>query len=284
MDDVLYLKDGSIIRGMIIEQVPNENLKIKTKDGNVYAYSFEQISRITKEASNKNQNIRISGTSQRNDSVSIFRSVLYLNYFHGVGNITGVYDSGSSGSSGIADFSNNSKLLRIETINGANFASGFLSAGIGLGLDFYIVPFSDPTFTGNRFNNEVRGNIQMPVFFDFRVYPLQNIEDLHIVIQAGYSIGIKPIGISGPISSTGFVQSFPEQKFRLNGVQYGFGIGTKIAQLKDRKLLLFTGIEIQQFKYELTSDTNWGGQYINSRKIRYEIDTNTFRLGVGFEL
>jgi hypothetical protein len=47
--DVVYLKNGSIIVGSIIEQVPNENLKIQTKDGSVFVYSMSDIARITKE-------------------------------------------------------------------------------------------------------------------------------------------------------------------------------------------------------------------------------------------
>jgi hypothetical protein len=47
--DVVYLKNGSIIVGSIIEQVPNENLKIQTKDGSVFVYPMTDISRITKE-------------------------------------------------------------------------------------------------------------------------------------------------------------------------------------------------------------------------------------------
>lgn len=47
--DVVYLKNGSMIVGSIIEQVPNENLKIQTKDGSVFVYPMSDISRITKE-------------------------------------------------------------------------------------------------------------------------------------------------------------------------------------------------------------------------------------------
>lgn len=49
MEDVVYLKNGSIIRGIIIEQVPNISLKIKTKDGSVFAYKIEEVEKMTKE-------------------------------------------------------------------------------------------------------------------------------------------------------------------------------------------------------------------------------------------
>jgi len=47
--DVVYLKNGSIIRGVIIEQVPNELLKIETADGNLFAYKIAEVEKITKE-------------------------------------------------------------------------------------------------------------------------------------------------------------------------------------------------------------------------------------------
>ncbi len=49
LQDVVYLKNGSVIRGTIIEQIPNESLKIQTSDGNVFAYEMSQIYKFTKE-------------------------------------------------------------------------------------------------------------------------------------------------------------------------------------------------------------------------------------------
>ena len=49
MQDVVYLKDGSIIRGTIVEQVPSESLLIETSDGSRFRYSMELIERMAKE-------------------------------------------------------------------------------------------------------------------------------------------------------------------------------------------------------------------------------------------
>ena len=49
LQEVVYLKNGSIIRGVIIEQVPNESLKIKTSDGSIFVYTIPEIQKITKE-------------------------------------------------------------------------------------------------------------------------------------------------------------------------------------------------------------------------------------------
>lgn len=51
--DVVYLKNGSIIRGMIIEQTPNVSLKIQTKDGSVFVYKMEEVEKMAKELENK---------------------------------------------------------------------------------------------------------------------------------------------------------------------------------------------------------------------------------------
>ena len=50
--EVVHLKNGSLIKGEIIEQVPNQSVKLKTKDGNVFVYQMDEIEKITVE---KNQ-------------------------------------------------------------------------------------------------------------------------------------------------------------------------------------------------------------------------------------
>lgn len=47
--DVVYLKNGGLMKGLIIEQIPNVQIKIQTKDGNIFVYKMEEIEKITKE-------------------------------------------------------------------------------------------------------------------------------------------------------------------------------------------------------------------------------------------
>lgn len=49
LQEVVYLKNGSIIRGTIVEQVPNQSLKIKTTDGNIFVFKIDEVEKITKE-------------------------------------------------------------------------------------------------------------------------------------------------------------------------------------------------------------------------------------------
>lgn len=56
MRDVVYLKNGGITKGIIIEQVPNQSLKIQTADGSVFVYKFSEIEKISKEGIQPNVN------------------------------------------------------------------------------------------------------------------------------------------------------------------------------------------------------------------------------------
>ena len=49
LQDVVYLKNGSIIRGDIIEMVPGEMVKIMTADGSVFVHDFADVEKFTKE-------------------------------------------------------------------------------------------------------------------------------------------------------------------------------------------------------------------------------------------
>lgn len=47
--DVLYLKNGSAIRGYIVEVKPSESVSIETADGSLFVFPFEEVLQITKE-------------------------------------------------------------------------------------------------------------------------------------------------------------------------------------------------------------------------------------------
>lgn len=64
LEEVVYLKNGSVVRGVIIEQVPNERIRIQTRDGNVFVYTYNEIEKITKEAPIVPQNIYPNSNSQ----------------------------------------------------------------------------------------------------------------------------------------------------------------------------------------------------------------------------
>jgi len=48
LTEVLYLKNGSVIKCTVIEQVMGQSVKIRTSDGSIYVYKMEEIEKITK--------------------------------------------------------------------------------------------------------------------------------------------------------------------------------------------------------------------------------------------
>ncbi|PWD99132.1 outer membrane protein [Marinilabilia rubra] len=71
--DVVYLKNGSIIKGQIIEQIPELNLKLETSDGSILVYEMNEVKRISKEkippSSGNNSNF-LSAISKGKFSIS----------------------------------------------------------------------------------------------------------------------------------------------------------------------------------------------------------------------
>ena len=82
LDDVIYFKNGNKVSGMIIERLPSQNIKIRTKEGLVYSYNMEDIEKIRKEPSAgkrslktipQNKKMTISG---KNPTVAFLFSLL----------------------------------------------------------------------------------------------------------------------------------------------------------------------------------------------------------------
>ena len=50
LQEVVYLKNGSMIRGTVIEQIVGQSLKIQTADGSIFVYRMDEVEKITKES------------------------------------------------------------------------------------------------------------------------------------------------------------------------------------------------------------------------------------------
>ncbi len=49
MKDVLYLKNGSVIKGTILELQPEKSVRIQTSDGSIFVFEMTQVEKIVKE-------------------------------------------------------------------------------------------------------------------------------------------------------------------------------------------------------------------------------------------
>ncbi len=48
-NDVVYLKNGGVMRGTIIEMIPEKSVKLQTSDGNILVFSMSEIDRVAKD-------------------------------------------------------------------------------------------------------------------------------------------------------------------------------------------------------------------------------------------
>lgn len=151
MKEVVYLKNGSIIKGIIIEQVPNKSLKIQTADGSLFVCNMEDIEKITKEFDSRKQpsySLNTENTSNKH-SLRGYRGFVDVGYTIG----TGDYSAGR---------------IELTTSHGYQF-NPYIFLGGGTGLQI----FHEAECTA------------MPLFVDFRV----NFKKGAIVPFAGVKTG-----------------------------------------------------------------------------------------------
>lgn len=145
--DVVYLKNGSIIRGTIIEQVPNKSIKIETADRSVFVYQMDEIEKLTKEVIQGK-----SGGSLSNSGLqSGYKGIVELGYQIGTG------DYGMD-------------RLKLNIINGYQI-NPYFSLGFGTGLRYY-------------FDAEAA---LIPLFADFRANFIDNKISPYLSLGVGYS-------------------------------------------------------------------------------------------------
>lgn len=65
MEDVVHLTNGSIYRGVIIEQVPNESLKIQIMGGSIIAVNLKDVLKLTKETPYKATTLQSAPTAEK---------------------------------------------------------------------------------------------------------------------------------------------------------------------------------------------------------------------------
>lgn len=60
--DILSLKNGSIIKGRILELIPDKIVKIKTADGNIFVFPISEVERISKETLPEKESAPVADT------------------------------------------------------------------------------------------------------------------------------------------------------------------------------------------------------------------------------
>jgi hypothetical protein len=151
MQEVVYLKNGGMIKGMIVEVIPGQSLKIQTCDGSIFVYSIDEVSKITKESVSRNNH---HTSSSHHSDVAGYRGFVDFGYTIG----TGTYY--------------NAERLELSTSYGYQF-NPYLFVGGGVGLNYYT-------------NAELAS---FPIFADVRANFTQHTFVPFATLKIGYAVG-----------------------------------------------------------------------------------------------
>lgn len=159
--DVVYLKNGSIIRGVIIEQVPNASIKIETSDRSIFVYQMDEIEKITKEEKAIVKKTVDPAPAQEGEGLqSGYRGITEFGYQFGLG------DYGMD-------------RLKINIINGGQISPYFFIGG-GTGIRYY---FDNDYFGDDYFDDAVL----IPVFVHARANILDKKISPYFALSLGYT-------------------------------------------------------------------------------------------------
>lgn len=154
LQEVVYLKNGSMIRGTVIEQVPGQSLKIQTADGSIFVYRMDEVEKITKES--PIQTKRTATLASAGD-ITGYRGFVDFGFTKGLG------DSGAD-------------RFELTTSHGYQFTPYFFT-GAGIGIHYYM----DMWWNGD--------NVPfIPLFIDLRGNLMQGSIVPFIGLKGGYSL------------------------------------------------------------------------------------------------
>jgi hypothetical protein len=205
--EVVYLTDGSIIKGFIIEQVPDDYLKIETASGKIYTIEMYEVEKIIKERqrsrtqTNRRQNIdryRYNSNNRYNDRYSSRnRSDYYddeydydeyknYSYFPNRGYkgfIDLGYSYGTESKIGSYSFSGEDR-VEFSTSHGI-LINPYFFVGLGMGFHYYTGYHDGDDYYYYDDDNAV---IEIPIFGHIRSHFIDKRVSPFADVKLGYSV------------------------------------------------------------------------------------------------
>lgn len=185
--DVIYLKDGSIIRGIIIEQVPNKTIKLKTSEGNIFVYKIEDIEKMTKE---ENPNASKTNNNNSDQMDAGYSGRIELGYADNIKfNFINSYRVNNYFSLGFgfgARYYPDAELVLVPVFLDARsrFLTGKISPYFALAVGYTFSPEDGFTGVGALINPQIGVSILTSSSSDFTIglgYDIQKFKDFYYI-------------------------------------------------------------------------------------------------------
>jgi len=219
MEDVIYLKNGSVYRGMIIEQVPGVNYKVQIAGGSVFTVTVPEVEKITKE---QRYHSPVAAAPRADYDMPFMPPFMR----HMRDTSTAPYYLRKRRFFSQIEFRPGLNNVGLRFVHGYKFGRfGFV--GIGFGVD--AVSFSKTMSTGSGIfdNTQPNNGLYLPLYVHYSGEILRRRITPYYYLEAGYAAhpnnpfaenkGVRSYG--GPIGAAGFGVKFYSRKrasFALN--------------------------------------------------------------------
>jgi hypothetical protein len=155
--DVVYLKDGRVVKGSIIKPLDAEGVQIMTTESDVYTFSADEVLKVAREMY-KHDNMKNKINVHDGEG---FTNITTLGYGFGIGDV----------GEGRTAMNNDEDYFALHTINGYHITRSF-SLGVGVGIEWY-------------------GDYELvPLYADFRYYPSLTEWAPFFYGDLGYGLGV----------------------------------------------------------------------------------------------
>ncbi|MES2619346.1 MAG: hypothetical protein V4615_00730 [Bacteroidota bacterium] len=264
MEDVIYLKNGSIYRGVIVEQVPNVSMKIKTLGGNVFAVTMAEIEKITKEE---------KPAAPRGEDYRYGMHHGFGGSYHGRDSTYHKFKYPNSGRFALLQILVENKQGGVRLVQGYKF-NRHAALGIGIGADFV---FSSPF--NQRINNlpsNALAGVYVPLYlhltgdmFPARITPFYAVEAGYFMagLQRGrdrHDVSFRRPDAHGPMASAGL------------GVKFNSKRGLNFS------ILFNMNMKNVNYKENVTYYDVFGNSYVRNERKNATLVFPGIRFGLGF--
>lgn len=182
LQDVVYLLNGSVVRGTLIEQVPN--VKIRTADGSLWVFKQEEIDKITSEPMQQEQSPQLEYDAPQFDDTQNSDSRRVRSY-RGLSNGIRIF----------ADVAINSR-TSFYTCSSFGYSGSFgtqmtpnFYAGLGLSAQIYI----DYWYYGLYNEGKPELYAQLPLFADLRYDVFPSKVSPFVAVRTGYAVSLDEV-------------------------------------------------------------------------------------------
>lgn len=276
-NDEVHLKDGSFVRGLIIEQKPEKFVKIMTIDKNILVYSVHEIQSIGKSVNDiyKNQN-NLVNRSEKSSKISEMEEDQIAK------NINTENAKRVKRDKEYSTYDETKPVSNDYSFNNRSDFQSYKTTGHMKNIKFGTLSAPEETMFSLYYESSIQSseNFAWGVGVGYENYPNGTMVPVYVNLKASTSTA--PVI---PYTYADFGYSFGNidgvEGFDAGGLMYGGGVGLKIHVGYSAAILLDIGYRIQHAKALYTVQT-WNSHSFSSWSTTIDQEFGLLKLNVGF--